>query len=90
MKLTREEAVGLLEAVPHPDVSVVHLEEVHLSRWTRTMQLVVMDGQGRYWAAEYDEGLTEMQDTSPWDDQDEVEFTEVKKVPVTTYRYEKK
>jgi len=63
-------------------------EQITLTRWTAVHQLVVKDRDGRLWAAKYERGLTGRQDTGPFDYQDEVEFAEVRKVPVTVYKYE--
>jgi hypothetical protein len=47
----------------------------------------VKDRDGRLWAVPYQRGLTESQDSRPFEDQAEVSFTEVEKVPVTSYEY---
>lgn len=63
-------------------------EQVAEKRWTAVHQLVIKDRDGKLWAAEYERGLTENQDIDPFEYRDEVEFREVRKVPVTVYKYE--
>jgi hypothetical protein len=64
-------------------------EQTGTSRWESIHLLVVKDRDGRLWAATYRQGLTEYQDSRAFGDDDdrEVQFYEVEKVPVTTYEY---
>ena len=62
-------------------------EQIDTSRWESIHQIVVKDQSGRFWAATYRRGLTEYQDSRPFEDETEVEFREVEKVPVTRYEY---
>ena len=90
LKLTREQAQGLVwdEADPEWDLEVELNEQVDTSRWESIHhRLVVKDKDGKFWAARYRKGLTEYQDSRPFEDLDEVEFREVEKVPVITYEY---
>ena len=89
MKLTREVARDLLACRNLPDLGLeVESDEYwDHSRWESIHQLVVKDKDGRLWAARYRQGLTEYQDIEPFEDQDEVEFYQVEKIPVTTYEY---
>lgn len=59
------------------------------SRWESIHRLVVRDRDGRLWAVTYRQGLTESQESEPFEDMTEVTFYEVEKVPVTTYEYRK-
>jgi hypothetical protein len=57
-------------------------------RWMSHHALVLKDSEGRYWSAGFSQGLTEMQDSYPFEyDGDEIEFVQVEKVPVITYEY---
>ena len=70
-------------------LSVESDEQIDTSRWSSIHLLVVKDADGKFWAATYEKGLTEYQDHVPFEDEDEVTFYEVEKVPVTTYEYRK-
>lgn len=62
------------------------------TRWTSIHELVVKDDDGRLWCAHYERGLTEYQDTRPFDRESYgawVEFWEVRRKVVETYEYEK-
>jgi hypothetical protein len=89
LKLTGEHARALTWGETGPELNLtIELDEYTGSRrWVSEHRLIVKDGDGRLWAANYERGLTECQDSKPFEDQVEVEFTEVKKVPVTTYEY---
>ena len=90
MILTKLQAQRLAYGEPVTRLEVEADEQVSTRRWVSVHQLVVRDEEGRFWAATYERGLTENQDTEPFEDDDDVEFHEVRKVPVTSYRYEKK
>ncbi len=89
MKLTGEQAreflsVGWVEGL---NLAVESDEQIGTSRWESIHQLVLRDGEGRFWAATYTRGLTEHQDVQPFEYMEEVEFREMEKIPVTTYEY---
>ena len=89
MKLTGEQARDLAyeEADPEWGLEVESNEQIDSNRWSSIHRLVVRDKDGKLWAATYSQGLTENQDESPFEYNNEVEFTAVEKVPVTTYEY---
>lgn len=89
MKLTQEQARGLVwsEAWPELGLEVVLNEQTGSRRWVSVHQLVVKDADGRFWATTYECGLTEYQDTSPFEDETEVEFHQVEKVRLEAYEY---
>jgi len=95
VKLTREQAAELSYGVPgHWDdaelgLTVESNEQIDSRRWVSVHLLVVKDRDGKFWAATYERGLTEYQDIDPFEDESEVTFYEVEKVPVTTYEYRK-
>ena len=62
-------------------------EQTGTCRWESIHQIVVKDRDGKFWAATYRRGLTEYQDSRPFEDGAEVAFREVEKVPVTRYEY---
>lgn len=68
-------------------LTVVAREHIEDRRWVSRNRLVVQDREGKFWAAFYEQGLTEMQETQPFEYHAGVEFHEVEKVPVTTYEY---
>jgi hypothetical protein len=61
-------------------------------RWTSVQELVVKGASGQLYRAFYEQGLTENQDTSPFDEYSHgsgpVEFKAVLARPATTYTYE--
>ena len=90
MKIPAENARDLTwtKADDELGLTVESNEQVDTSRWTSIHQLVLKDRDGRFWETTYERGLTESQDIQPFeDDEDEIEFHEVEKVPVTTYEY---
>lgn len=90
LRLTKEQAQDLLDCQSNPELglTVEHDEHIEDRRWVSVHLLVVKDDLfGRYWAAIYEQGLTENQDTWPFENVEEVQFIEVEKVPVTTYEY---
>ena len=91
MKLTREQALMLLETSYDHELGLIteSNELLGTSRWTEIRQLVARDRDGRLWASEYEQGLTENQDIVPWEGFYEIEFAEVRKVLVAVYRYER-
>lgn len=91
MKLTAEQAREFLCGGGDPDLGLEVESNEHTGegRWTSYHFLVLKDKAGRFWATTYEQGLTEYQDTRPFEDESEVTFEEVEKVPVTTYEYRK-
>ena len=89
LKLTGEQARDLVydEADPALGLEVEFNEQTGSGRWMSHHRLIVKDKDGRFWAVPYQQGLTESQDSKPFEDQAEVEFREVEKVPVTSYEY---
>lgn len=92
MKLTRNQALDLLwdgECTELPGYAREATSQTGSGRWCSYHELVIRDPDGRLWAASYEQGLTESQDCSPFDDIGEagVECWEVEKVPVTIYEY---
>ena len=89
LKLPREQAQDLVwdEADPEDGLTVELNEQVGSGRWTSIHRLIVRDRDGRFWETGYTKGLTEYQDTRPFEDETEVSFREVEKVPVTRYEY---
>ena len=87
--LTGEQARDLVydEADPALGLEVEARVRTGSSRWMSLHRLIVKDKDGRFWAVPYQQGLTESQDSKPFEDQAEVEFREVEKVPVTSYEY---
>ena len=65
---------------------VLKKEQTGSRRWVSEHDLIFQvteNGNTSIWFTTYERGLTEHQDTSPWDDEDEVECTEVKAVEKT-------
>ena len=90
MKLTRDQALDLLyygESGELPGYAREATVQTGTSRWCSHHQLVIRDEHGNLWAADYALGLTEYQDVDEFDGEEEISFTEVEKVPVTTYEY---
>ena len=93
MKLSRDQALDLLyygESEELPGYAREATVQTGSGRWCSYHQLIIRDGHGTFWAADYDLGLTENQDVDEFDDAEEIEFAEVEKVPVTTYEYREK
>ncbi len=89
MKLTRAEAQELLysRTDPYLRLQVELDEQVDIRRWVSVHRLIVKDADGRFWETSYEKGLTEYQDIEPFEDDNEVSFVQVEKVPVTAYEY---
>ena len=59
-------------------------------RWTDVVEIVFhLDDQddGTYWLTTYEQGSTENQETRPWEYEDEVECTLVRKLPVVVEKW---
>lgn len=92
MKLTRDQAMGFLYSQTSPDCLGFEREsneQIDSRRWVSVHLLVLKGQDGKFWATTYEQGLTESQDIQPFEDETEVEFYEVYKVPVTTCEYVK-
>lgn len=95
MKLTRDQALDLLwdgECTELPGYAREATSQTGSGRWCSYHELVIRDPGGQLWATGYEQGLTESQDCSPFDDLDSAgaEFWPVEKVAVTTYEYRRK
>lgn len=91
MKLSREVAKEFIYSKTSPDALGLEREAIvdeGSGRWESHHSLILKDSAGRFWAASYSQGLTESQDSYPFeDDGDEIEFVQVEKVPVPAYEY---
>lgn len=65
----------------HEGWTVVSNEEIDHARWESIHELVIESEYGDYFSATYRRGLTESQDTRPWEYEKTVTFDQV--VPVT-------
>jgi len=93
VKLTRDQALDLLwdgECGELPGYAREATVQVGSGRWVSYHQLVIRDDHGNLWAADYALGLTEHQDIDEFNGEEEIDFAEVEKVPVTTYEYRRK
>jgi pectin methylesterase-like acyl-CoA thioesterase len=61
-------------------------EIVGTGRWS-THHWLVIEREGRFWAANYSRGATESQEEAPFENEDEVEFYEVFPVEQTVTQY---
>jgi hypothetical protein len=70
-------------------LTVVADERLGEGRWTEHRRMVIRDGEGSHYAAAYENGLSETQDTGPWEYDETVTFTPVvvrkRMVEVTEY-----
>ena len=90
MILDRDKALELLWLKEGYNVDgLVPVADLYIDngRWTERHQLVVRDEAGKFWAAEYEQGLTEYQDTTPWEYSETVLFDEVEPKEVVTIHY---
>ncbi len=62
--------------------------QIDKSRWESIHELVVRDSDGKFWRTTYRRGLTEMQESRPFEDETEVVFVLVEKVPVEAWEYQ--
>jgi hypothetical protein len=78
-----------LEGHSFDGFTVVRNKQVDSSRWYAIYELVLSeDGTNRFWATKYEQGLTEMQDIEPFEDEgDEVLFTQVYPHEITVVRF---
>jgi hypothetical protein len=89
LTITPEQARELAWGIANPELGLaIELnEQIDTRSWVSVHRLIVKDTGGIYWAATYEQGLTEYQDIKPFEDMTEVVFEAVEKVPVTTYEY---
>lgn len=73
----------------HEGWTVVSNEEIDHARWESIHELVIESEIGEYFSANYSQGLTESQETKPWEYEKTVTFTQVfpkvETVEVTQY-----
>jgi hypothetical protein len=69
-------------------VEVIEDNVVDNSRWSIYHELIFRWHDGKTYRTDYSVGATEMQDESPWEYSEEVECTEVHKVPKTVEVWE--
>lgn len=74
----------------HGITEVVENRDTHDNgRWESVHELVIRTKDGALWHALYQRGLTENQDVSPFEyDGPEIEFTQVKPIPVSHIEYQ--
>ena len=82
IKISRE---TLTEELDLPYGAIVN-EIIGTSRWS-IFHWIVFEYQGKYYSTEYSEVATESQDESPWEDDDEVECTEVEEKEVMVKKW---
>jgi hypothetical protein len=68
-------------AIDELDLPFSAVEDIitHSSRWHEHHK-IVFEYEGKFYRTTYRVGATEMQEEYPWDDKDEIECTEVRKV----------
>jgi hypothetical protein len=69
--------------------TVAAKERLGDSRWESNHRLVIRDASGRHYAGHYTVGLTESQDTRPWEYETEAVFSpviaQIRTVEITEY-----
>lgn len=90
MKFSKETMVSILDG--GSDEYKVLVNEINgTSRWSATYTFVFQElSTGKFYRTHYSEGLTEYQDESPWEYEDEITCTEVVPVEVTITQYQPK
>ena len=91
--LPAEDARGLLDFEPGQEAfdgwTIAADEHLGEGRWTERRRLVIRNGDGQHYAARYERGLTEQQETYPWEGDKPVTFTPVvartRMVEITEY-----
>ena len=68
-------------------LEVVSNEQIGSSRWESIHEVVVRDSESNFWMTGYRQGLTEYQDSRPFEDDSEVTFLQVEPVQVTVTQY---
>lgn len=86
---TARELAWLNAGGTHEGWTVVSNEEIDHARWESIHTLVIRNEDGEHFAADYRQGLTESQDTKPWEYDKTVTFKQVfpktETVEVTSY-----
>lgn len=59
------------------------------SRWSEHHEIIFAH-DGKFWRTHYSQGLTEMQDESPWENETDIECEEVELVEKTVKVWQKK
>lgn len=83
---TRDELTDMLWAESET-LTKVQDTLIDESRWSMVHKVIFREGD-KFYSSIYSTGKTEMQEERPWDDEDEVECTEVKAVEKTIITYE--
>lgn len=78
----------LMEELGLPD-NAIKDSIVDTSRWSEIHE-IVFSHDGKFYETSYSQGLTEMQDESPWEYEDEVECYEVELKEVTVKKWVRK
>jgi hypothetical protein len=89
--INKELANNLRWADPKIDVEgYIKIEDnwIEDRRWVQARELIIRDSEMKYWRSCYEIGLTEYQDTEPWEDSDKAEFRQVVQRAVVTFVYE--
>lgn len=87
-KFNKEELLEALQGDSAKYETVVN-EIDGTSRWSATYTYVFQELEtGKFYRTWYNEGLTEYQDESPWEYEDEIQATEVEPVEVTVVKYQ--
>lgn len=102
MKITKQQAIDLLELSIGDNTidwenfdlnfKLVHTDQIDSRRWVSVHEAVYQDlNTLKYYWSTYEMGLTECQDTSPYEYvKDEIELIEVEPKEVTTTIYVRK
>lgn len=87
-KFAKEELLEALQGDSAKYETVVN-EIDGTSRWSATYTYVFKELEtGKFYRTWYNCGLTEYQDESPWEYEDEIQATEVEPVEVTVVKYQ--
>lgn len=87
---TKQEMLDILDGDSDQFETVVN-DLDGTSRWSATYTLVFKElATGNFYRTWYNCGLTEYQDESPWEYDEEIKCTEVEPVEVTVIKYEPK
>lgn len=66
--------------------SAIQEKIIDTSRWSNEYE-IIFEHDGKYYRTYYSSGATEMQDESPWENEEEVECTEVEEKIVETLKW---
>ena len=91
LKITKEELNEWdMPDCPPPNAVILLDEMIDHARWSIVHKIVIQfedDGPDIAWEGSYRIGATEMQDESPWEYENEVEFFKVIRKPVTVDKW---